>query len=381
MKVLMTFLLLTSMNVMAAPVARVIEVSGKAFVFAKKTPAKSLKYGDKISDMSDIMVEDDAILSLATERGHILHLTGGSLLKFSNSIVEVKNGKVWFVSKGDLSQGAAYTGNSIVTYNEGEFIYSFDNVLGKTQLLVLTGDAKFSNRVEPGLKINVPAGHFSIVEQKFEKSLPRTPLKVGLKSYKGFKQIFANFKTIDENKLDHLWGSPLTTKRSIASVEDQFSRDEKVAAPKKPTKRGRIVTIRRSSKARVPASAGPADYYKSFKKSNTAVKVKKAISKKRRKKKNSTIKFYGFQKPVAKVSAKKISAKKSSVVKTAPTVYGAKTKLANKRVPASFNRIEKESLFEKSFKEGLRENPRHSTEVNSLIEELKSYKQDYKKQY
>lgn len=374
MKILMTFLLLFSMNIMAAPAARVIEISGKAFVFTDKSPAKSLKYGDKIADMSDVMVEDDAIISLATQRGHILHLTGGTLLKFSESIVEVKNGKVWFVSQGDLAQGAAYTGNSIVNYNEGEFIYSFDNVSGKTQLLVLTGDAKFSNRIEPNLKIDVPAGHFSVVEQKFEKSLPRTPLKVGLKSYQGFKQVFANFKTIDENKLDNLWGAPLQTKRSIASVSDQFSRGSKKSSVKKPARRGRIVTLRKSKSSRVPASASPAEYYKSFKKSAPS-KAKRKVTK-RKKKKNNTIKFYGFNKAEPKVAVKKIS-----IVQAPKFEQVVRNKDVKKRRPASFDRVAKESLFEKSFKENLKENPRHSTEVNSLIEELKSYKQDYKKQY
>lgn len=339
MKILITCFLLFSISAFATPVARVIEVSGNAFVFSEGSPAKTLKYGDKINDISEVMVEDESLLSLMTDRGHLIYLTGGSLIKFSNSVTELKNGQVWIKAEGDLSQGVVYTGNSIVSYNEGEFIYSFNNNTGKSQLLVLTGETKFSNKVEPSLKIDVPSGHFSFIEQKFEKSLPRTPTKVGLESFKTFRNLFAGFKTMESSELDQMWGAAPVQKRAIASVKDQFARDVKTS------RKGRVIKIRTTGQARVPASDSPAEYYKNLNSSKTK-SVKKVVSKKA-----APVKYYGFKK-------------------------------AETRVPASVKKITvQKNVFEKSFEKNLETNPRHSNEVNSLIDELNSYKQDYKKQY
>lgn len=337
MKILVTCFLLLSFSAFATPVARVIEVSGNAFVFTEGFAAKTLKYGDKIQDISEIMVEDESLLSLVTDRGHIIYLTGGSLIKFANSVTELKNGQVWVKAEGNLSQGMFFTGNSIVNYNEGEFIYSFDNNSGKSQLLVLTGETKFSNKVEPSLKIDVSSGHFSFVEQKFEKSLPRTPTKVGLESFKTFRNLFVGFKTMESTELDQMWGVAPKQERAIASVNDQFARNKT---------RGRIIKVKTVGQARVPASNGPAEYYKNLK----TQKVKKVITTK-----NAPVAYYGFS-------------------KTSPEV----------RVPASVEKVvvpKYKNGFEKSLEKSLDSNPRHSSEVNSLIDELKSYKQDYKKQY
>lgn len=358
MKIFITSLLLFSVNAIASPVARVIEVTGNAFVFTEGNSPKTLKYGSKIADMSEVMVEDGSLLSIVTDRGHIIYLTGGSLLKFANSVTELKNGQVWVKAEGDLSQGLAFTGNSIVNFTEGEFIYSFDNVNGKTQLLVLTGDAQFSNKIEPELKIKVPAGHFSFVEQKFEKSLPRTPTKVGLDSYKSFKKLFVGFKTIDGSSHDQLWGVPVSQKRAVASVNDQFTRTvktpkQKIVVP------GKITIIRSASRKRMPASAGPADYYNTFQKTNRTKSVKRVF-------KTVPVKYFGFsQKPKVSSSSRD-----------------------RERVPASVRKMNfikelssPKNNFEKSLDQKIRKNPRHKSEVNSLIEDLKSYKQDYKKQY
>ena len=352
MKVFIIGFLLLSLNAFASPVARVIEVSGNAFVFTEGSSAKSLKYGDKIEDVSEIMVEDGSLLSVVTDRGSIVYLTGGTLLKLANSVTELKNGQIWIKTEGDLSQGLTFTGNSIVNYTEGEFIYSFDNSNGKTQLLVLTGDAEFSNKVEPDLKIKVPAGHFSFIEQKFEKSLPRAPTKVGLDSFKGFRKLFAGFKTMEGSTHENMWGAPATQKRAIASVKDQFARTVKTPSKKNNVVPGKIIMIRSSNSKRVPASASPAEYYNEFKKANH-----KKVSKTKRA--SAPVSYFGFDKTSA-VKRIPASVKKPNIVR----------ELAGPK-----------NVFEKSFDKNSQKNPRHNSEVNSLIDELKSYEQDYKKQY
>ena len=122
--------------------------------------------------------------------------------------------------------------------------------------------------------------------------------------------------------------------------------------------------------------------------------MKKAEAKRRQAQENKkTIPyyFYGFG----------VQNKTSSVLKHEPKIHslGVTNKTVSKRttiktnevnrVPAS---IQKSTLidelkntpmtdFEKSYMKNKEEVPRHSGEVDSLIDDLKSYKQDFKKEY
>jgi hypothetical protein len=365
--------------VFAKTVARVIEVDGNAFMIDSKKSTKTLQYGSKISDLSEVMVEDGSILSLVNDNGSILHVTGGSLLKFYNGISEIKSGQVWVISKGAMGNGVFHTSNSIVNYGEGQFIYSFDNVSGKTQVLALTGNLRISNALEPNLKITVPAGHFSLVDQKYENGLPRTATKVGLSSYKNFKNLFVGFNSLRHSKIDQLWASPRkpTKGRKIASVNDQFSAEKSLS-------RGKIIKFTTYKKSeRHPASAGasPLNYYK---------KIKKQQAKKYKKVKNNIVApvyYYGFHFKQEMPVAKKPRMQKLTPIVKESYYKVPSSKFAPKRTPASvkpsglIQDLKTNTSFEKSFMKNANSNQRHTGEVNSLIDELKSYKQEFKKNY
>jgi hypothetical protein len=389
MKLLSVIILFTlSMATHAKTVARVIEVDGNAFSFMGKK-ASSLKYGSKLEDLSEIMVEDGSTLSLVNSAGHVFHVNGGSLVKLYKGIVELKNGHVWIQSKSE-EKGLFNTSNSIGQYGKGQFIYSFDNISGKTQLLVLKGTVKFSNALEPKLFTKVSSGHFSLVEQNYENGLPRSPTKVGLKSYKQMKNTFAKFEKLQNNEIETmLWGPPVAKKsRSIASVVPKAKKSYGATGGS-----GKIITIRtiQSSGGRVPASASPMEYYQEIKRKN-AWKFKPMKSTK-----VAPIRYFG-QKPsskkqvstnvvTTKVNTKAVSAIPANTevaVKTAVTVVTAPKKAS--RVPASVGKSQliedlKRSDFEKSLNVGAEKDKRHSNEVNHLIDELKSYKKDFKKDY
>ncbi len=363
--VLIVIALVFSFSSFAETVARVLDVQGNAFAFnGKKTT--SLKYGSKVLDLTEIMVEDGATLSLLNPQGHVVHINGGSLVKLYNGIFELKNGHVWVNSTTNTS-GLFNTANSIGQYGEGQFILSFDNITGKTQLLVLVGDVKFSNALEPSLNTNVSAGLFSLVDPKYENGLPRTPTKVGLSSYKQMKLVFTNFKEIQKTNFEKtMWGEEKSSpKRSIASV---------ISAPSKNWKsktRGRLIKITTYGGSRVPASVGPMDYYTDMKKRN-AWKYKPI--------KNShfaPVKYYGV-KPAVKM--KKQHAPMVKVVKK------MEVKKTVNRVPASIQKSQmiheiKRSGFEASLNKESKKIKRHSNEINNLIDELKTYKQDFQKDH
>lgn len=377
--------LLLSSSAFARTVARVIDIKGNAFVFGEGRSSNSLRYGTKIPDLSEVMVEDGSALSLINNVGHVYHVSGGTLVKFYKGFAEVQNGQIWVVAKDSDYSGVLHTSNSIVKYKSGQFIYSFDNTSGKTQLLALSGDLEFSNTLEPDLTITVPAGHFSIVEQSFERGLPRTPTKVGLKSYKQFKSLFANFDSLQDSSTieDSLWAKPVSKpKRSIASVSDQFSM--KADRPK-----GKLIKITTyKSTGREPASISPMKYYREIKQKQSHLRKPASTGQ------SAQIKYFGFKfknNPVKKTLP--AAPVKKQVKKQDPVTI--KTNIVNplrevNRAPAS---IGAQSLvqelkgssatsdFEKSLMQSEVQNKRHAEEVNTLIDELKSYKQDYKKNY
>lgn len=366
----------------AKTVARVIEVKGSAFVFSEDNSSKTLRYGSKVQDLSEVMVEDGSALSLINNEGHIYHVNGGTLVKFFKGFAEVKNGQVWVVVKNlGNGPGVIHTPNSIAKYTEGQFIYSYDNHSGKTQALVLIGDVKFSNALEPEVSINVPSGHFSIVERDFDKGLPRSPTKVGLKSYKKFKSLFVGFDSLQDTTIENmLWNKPSKREgRSIASVNDQFSGKSSLKAP-----RGKLIKITTyKSNSRIPASVGPMSYYKDIKRKESA----------RRKPANTgngvEIKYWGFKwrKPSSKLAPKKAIKKKEHkmVIKT-NLIQNPLKEVKRKPASVGTQAIVRElsnitSDFERTLRQSAKQEKRHADEVNSLIDDLKSYKQDYKKEY
>lgn len=345
-------------NIHAKTIARVLDIQGNAFLFSSEEKAKELSYGEKITDLSEVMVEDGSTLSLVNTQGHVIHVNGGSLVKFYNGITELKNGYVWVNVKNSTSRGQLNTTNSIANYSSGQFIYSFDNQTGKTQLLVLTGDVSLSNALEPSLKVDVAAGNFTLVEQKYNNGLPRSPTKIGLSSYKSLKNVFANFKNLDESYIDEMIGEKKTKSRAIASVDDQFS-SKKIK--KVSNKRGKLIVIKTyGTNSRLPASASPMEYYSDIKKAQ--LKAKQPV----KTGKSASVRYYGFE---PKISSK-INTKE---LKRVPASVGSKSRLINElSAPSEFER----SLMEKSS-----QNKRHSDEVNNLIDDLKSYSQDFKKNY
>ena len=100
MKISLLLLLLAfSTSTLAKTVARVLEINGNAFVFYGKNDSKKLFYGDKIEDMSELMVDDSSTVTLKDEYGRLFHLAGGTYAKIYNNLLEVKNGNIWVTSQ------------------------------------------------------------------------------------------------------------------------------------------------------------------------------------------------------------------------------------------------------------------------------------------
>ncbi|MAZ47599.1 MAG: hypothetical protein CME65_03500 [Halobacteriovoraceae bacterium] len=363
---LVLFTLVFSVECFASTVARVLEIDGKAFSFMNGKNPSTLKYGDQIEDLSDIMVEDSSHLSLVNTEGDVLHITGGTLLKVYKKNIELKNGQVWTVARG---RGSVTTTNAVAEYIDGQFVTSFDNISGKTQVMVITGDIKLANSLEPRLMTTVSAGQFSIVDPEYEKNLPRTPTQVGKQSFQSLRAKFANFETLDNPDLNKVVPgaepTQATAGRSLASVVEGFT--------KTPTqtieKRGKIIRIYTTTD-RKPASAHK--YYMGLQKKKTVRGFQSGES--------ASIRYFG------KKHQPKLSIKTNTVpkVEQAPVRTEKNTQRLPASVPSGADQLVRElkkSSFEKSLEQKTPEIKRHSNEVNQLIDSLKTYKKDYQKNY
>jgi hypothetical protein len=372
MKILLSILLFSlSLSSFAKTVARVLEVKGNAFVFYGKKDSRKLFYADKIEEMSEIMVDDSSSVSIKDEYGRVFHLAGGTYVKVFNNLVELKNGNVWVSSDKKTNFGVINTVNAIAKYTTGQFIYSFDNVSGKTQVLVMTGKVNYSNIVESNLSVEIPAGHFSFVDQSLANGLPRGATRIGLSSYKKVKSLFNGIESLEKTSFDKAFvnESP-SMKRSIASVPSSDSSTGK---------KGKLIYVGGDLVSRKVASVtkevSAYDYYKEAKKKYNFSKVKKV----------APVRMFGFSPSVA---APKVVAKKHTAVKKQnnPVVKKVQKKSV-KRLPASvetqslISEINSSGAFETSLQKATKSNKRHPEEVNKLINELKSYEQTYQDDY
>lgn len=323
-----SFLLLSlSLSVWAKPVAQVTQISGKAFVVTDDGKTTALRLNQHLDERSEIMVSDDASITLNDYYNATYHLTGGSHLKFFNKSVQLKNGKTWIQSMNSKHPLALTTANGYVNFLKGEFITIFDQATSRSQVLVVDGEVDVSNILDQDMKYTVPSGSFTVVDPEIENGFPRAPTKIGLQSLNAaleeFKSLPAQIKSTEVRS------------RSIASVSEV------------PVKKGEIIYIKSH---RLPAS----------------VKTGNASKKYRNKKVDSEsltpvpIKIYGtsWKNPQA-YSAPRTPASIQVNNPTLPKISGPK--LLN------------DPEFENSLKKQAIKQPKYSKELEKLIEDLKSY--------
>lgn len=375
---LIGFLLSTSIA-SAKTVARVADFGGTSFLFLENGQSKEIQYGDKVPDLSQVMVDDQAYVTLVDDNGNIHYLAGGTFVKIYNNLLEVQNGYVWTKAHGD-KPGLINTVNSVAKYSKGEFITTVSSIDKKSQLLVLFGQVQFASSTEPELTIPVSSGEFTFIDQEYENGLPRSPTRVGISSYQQVKGVFANISSLKSDKFEREFLNLSSKKavRKIASVDNiPAPQSHKVSHNHS---KGRVTYVKTyEEQKREPQSVkkpmGAYDYYK---------KVKKAP---RKSGKKANVNYFGFSfKQNQKVSKTKV---KKSVI-TVPV----KSYMKSDRQPASVkpnrapNGAPKQTIindinnvFEKSYKSNLRQNLKHSDEVNDLIDELKTFRNNYEKSY
>jgi hypothetical protein len=204
----------------------------------------------------------------------------------------------------------------------------------------VNGEVEVSNVLDKNMKYTLSAGTFTMIDPDTENGVPRAPTKVGLDS---LGAALAEFKALPEKLQEN---SPVTTEaptRSIASVE----------ADKPAPVKGQIIFMTNGKVGqRNPASATTGAH----------AYLKKKMKTKNVQLTSAPIQFYGL---------------------TAPTLIEPKD---SPRTPASLmkapvtelpKKIATEVHMDAEFSESLRLNqgsqPKHSKELENLIQDLQSY--------
>lgn len=322
------FLLSLSLSVWAKPVAQVVEITGTVFVVSPDGKTSQLKLNSHLEDKSEVMVEDGATITLNDYYDATYHLTGGSHLKFFDKSVQLKKGKTWIQSMNSRYPLALTTANGNANFWKGEFITTFDQATSRSQFLVVNGEVEVSNILDQNMKYNVTAGSFTMVDPEVENGIPRTPTKVGLASLEkalgDFKQLPAKMKT------------EAAPKREIASVTEEKS-----------VKKGQIIFM---TSTREPASVKTGSAHSYYKKM-VGKKVDAAPV---------PIKIYGTSwKKTAPFETPRAPASVQVVAPTMPKITA----------PIMKNDHE----FTESLKSHATQQPKYSKELETLIQDLKSY--------
>ncbi len=345
-------LALLAVPALAKPVAQVTEVSGTVFMVTADGKTTSLRANDHLEDKAEVLVEEGGSVTLNDYYDATYHLIGGTHLKIFNKSVQLKKGKTWIQSKTKQHSLALTTANGHVDYSSGEFISSFDQTSGRSQVLVVSGDVYVSNVLDRDLRYLIPAGSFTLVDPDVENGVPRAPTKVGLTS---LSSALLEFKRLPEEIKTQ------APARAIASVKDE------------PAKKGEIIFI---STNRLPASVnnGPHKYFKKFKK--TKMNPQEAYT-------AAPIKFYGVTVESKEEPVTGVSEETKPTAVPAPVVTKA-TEEVTPRLPASIpapiqepkKALETKAIdpeFANSLKEQSEMQPKYSKELDNLIHDLTSY--------
>jgi hypothetical protein len=345
----------------AGPVMRVVNVEGSAFLVRENGSTLRLQKDYHIDDLSQVMVDESAQVTMVDYNENTYHLSPSTQVKVVGEDLHLTQGNVWVqsTSKPSLSGYNILSPNGAVNYKQSDFIYSYNNADGKSQVYVIKGEVDFSNRFEKHYKYSIESGKFSFIENKYEEGHPRVPTNLGYTSFQKITGIFKNVK-MNVGKTRIIASTPRRkAARKVASIVNHASN------------RGGVLFISSKKVSREPNSVDK----KSIKKYTPA---KKATPYKK-----VSINYYGYgsytnnakRAPVRKVTSFKVVApiKKQRVPSSIKPVSVIKKE--------EYSKTNFDNTFEKSLNKNYKQQEKNPAELNDLIDELESYSNDFKKTY
>jgi hypothetical protein len=349
-----SFLLLPSLA-WSKPVARVIAVKGNVFLMNEAGSSELVVTQQHLEDFSDLLVEDGAEITLTDMYEHIYHLSGGTHIKLLDRVIELRSGNIWLQNAHSTASMQVQTSNAVGEFQKGEFIVTYIPTTSKTSLLVLNGEAKFSNSAEEELFQNVASAQFSFIDPEYENGSPRTPTAIG---YESFHQIVSLFTVKPQTAgIEKFYSNStpeknVTTevKREVASVPGKVELKKTIFIPLKTEIKRDIASVKPA-----PANDEALSYYKKIQTKKKPIMI-------------TPVTVYG--RSVSTFSPKVKSLKKTTKPARTTASYPDNTP----------SRVEDDE-FAKSFRQNSQKQSKHTNEVNRLIDELESYSNQYRKKF
>ena len=282
------------------------------------------------------------------------------------------------------------TANARVVYNYGEFIISFDEKSGKSQLLTIGGRMAFNNPNQSYGKIMVEEGQFSFVHDSYNHGTPRWATTIGQESFQKMLTLFRRIRPMHSTYYSPRYRPKKRKgrqKRGIASIKQA---QNTLSGRKHGGKRGSLIILK--------------NRLKNIKKSVMKIyrekleQIKQTLFSARKGKgyqwNASPSRPDNIQKTGVKINIfrssyrparRKYSSSSAPPADHLPTLERLKPKVG-KRAIASLSPVKKQLSteqkdFEQSLQKAYKKQPRHKGNVNQLIKELESYKKNYQVDY
>ncbi len=375
-------------------VAVVQSVGGNVF-YSHRGQIKTLASGMRLRQGAEVFTEEGAQITFNNYYDHVYHLSGSGHIALDERALSLKSGYLWVQFVGAAPPPFAFqvgTANSKIFYRGGEAIMSFDNSLGKTQLLVLAGRLEMENAIQAHLKLEVQEGQFSFIQNGYLEGAPRMPTPIGLNSYQQVTGLFHEVRPLRKSQaLFFSPSSPQTHRRrgrGLASVARARVRPEKTLLHHY---RARLF---QGGEAKVPIRI--------FGQSGQNLKTRIFHCPRQCSKERDLTSHLKWSKPPT-VAPKKKTAQNRPKVLNPVKVFGKKRARQQQaltvevparpprrkigRAPASVAAravkgkaaLSAEPDFEKALDQHYSEQQRHQSEVNALIDQLQSVQMDYQK--
>jgi len=381
-KLLITFLLIFNCTISFAKgnIAKIKTLNGNVFVM-NDGKIQQAYVGMDISDFSEIITEERSSVSLVDYYDHYFHLSNSSHIKLENKNIDLVSGYLWLQSLEHRNGFSVSTANSYTTYSDGEAIISFDSLNMKSQVIAIKGVYKFANINDHFAYSEVSEGSFSFIKQKYKSGVPRKATPIGYKSFLKLKSLFSFVKplknqngTMAINK-DRFLHAKRTRRIASLKKENNLFETELKSRKIKPSiymrQAGKVIVMKEElNSEKENRSKLINNLYKSKLNSLKVLKKKTKFKVSYREKKKSNYKIRIFR------------SAKSNIVNVKPVLH----KKAVSRIPASVSQMNNTKVvhhndFEQGLVKEYKSQKRHSEEVNSLIDQLKSIKVDNKKHY
>jgi hypothetical protein len=324
--------------VLAKPIGVIKSVVGKTFVFSDGKVFEGSP-GMVLQDYSSLSTELGGQITIADYHDRFYHLSGSGNLTFMKNLIELKSGYLWVQAPRESFDTVLKTSNAQVLFNNGEALISYDPSSEKTQVLAISGHFDLANIENSILSERIQAGMFSFVDKDYENGRPRKSTPIGKQSYLKIVSLFNGIEPIEKNLL--LGGKITSYKNSYKNKES-----------------GRSLASISVPRPKDGSNAGKKIMEKELNKLNKFKKIRHLPT--------HLVKINIFWPQVNNLT---LTSNTSDSVKRSPASISSK----------AINPLD--DGFKKDFIDQYKNQKKHDSDLNSLINELDSYKEDFNINY